>query len=263
LLVIVCALASFEGCSLAHDFDGLEASTGVGGGGGSGCVPRVCADVSPACGDLDDGCGNPLACGCAAPSSCDEGVCTCPTTPLSTLPKLANVATGNSGTGADWADVLNVKHSDDAGASTSVVLGPGERSRNLQVRDFGISELPSDATIASVTLNVCRWKATSNGNLSIRDEVVQLIVGGMLVPGTNLANDISWIWHSGTCEEFPYIWQVDGDVLSLTVEDVQDPFFGAHFVVKNPLTVGGDVPGEVGWMTMSVSYFEACAPTSE
>jgi hypothetical protein len=263
------------GCSLSHDIDGLVSETDTAGAGGAGaggvggqggvCVPRTCADASPACGEIDDGCGGPLTCGCTAPSACGaSGVCECPDAPLSTGPKAPGVATGNNGSGfVAWSNVNAARSSTDDGAVAVATLPATRRSKNLQIRRFDFAAVPDDATIATVTLTVCRWKGNNTGAISVKDDEVQLIVAGQIITPPNLAQDISWIYHGGTCEETEYVFSPSEMGIALSPADVRDEFFGANFVVKNPLTTGNDAIANVDWMKMSVEYFEACTPASE
>ncbi len=54
------------GDSVGNGGSGVGGSAGQGGDGGTGgvqCIPRSCEEQPGKCGEIDDGCGNPLPCG--------------------------------------------------------------------------------------------------------------------------------------------------------------------------------------------------------
>lgn len=74
--------AGVIGSACSSDSSSTDANTGGTAGDSGSCTPVTCASEGRSCGSLDDGCGATLSCGsCAAPASCNAGVCGCtPTT---------------------------------------------------------------------------------------------------------------------------------------------------------------------------------------
>lgn len=74
------------------DRDGAQTSDA---GDAATCVPRTCSQPVLACGDLDDGCGQPLTCACPAALTCGA-----------TVPNVCGVATPTCTNGWCWASPL-------------------------------------------------------------------------------------------------------------------------------------------------------------
>lgn len=258
------ALVLLGGCSLSHDFDGLVSGGGgePGGGGSPACVPRTCADASPSCGAIDDLCGAQLTCGCVAPATCEAGTCACPTVPMVTAPKVPRAAKANTGTGRSWTNVASVKTKAD-GVAASVIMPPQTHSMMLHAYGFDLDEVPDDASIDRVELTVCRWKEPEMPVVTAQDRDLELLLAGAVMPGTDVATDVGWTFHDGTCNEIEYAWTPDGQSLELTPADVKNDLFGVSLVVRNPGTSGGDVTAKVDWLTLSVSWLPSCTPESD
>lgn len=133
----------------------------------------------------------------------------------------------------------------------------------LHAYGFDLDEVPADATIERVSLTVCRWKEPEAPTITAQDRDLELLLGGVVTPSTDVATDVGWTFHGGTCLQVDYAWTPDGQSLQLLPADVKDDLFGVRFVVSNPGTSGGDVTANVDWIELSVAYLDACAERSE
>lgn len=272
-----------SGCSLTHDLDGLEAeggaatsssvassasSTGGGGGaggaGGGACTPRKCADVTPACGVLDDGCGGPLDCGCVAPGTCDAatGRCVCPPMPIVTPVLLPQVTDGTHGSGTAWSSVTSIKLKDAVPAHAT--LAAGARTLNLEASKFGFDTLlPDDAAIQSLSILICRWKSPSTAGLDVFDSSVRLLYAGQVVSQANEPAVSAWAYNGNHCQTLKYDWIPAGQTPPLDTAHAKDPAFGAVLVARAPSTNKASVVANVDWIGMSIAYTEFCLPMNE
>jgi hypothetical protein len=165
---------------------------GVGGaggsaGGGGACVAKGCADLLPACGMLDDGCGATLACGCPAPSTCGggkvAGECGCPELQERSPTAAINAMTS----GAPWQVASGVLAGSDDARATASAVAAGATSQRLRAHGFSFA-VPDGAVIEGFEVSIERSKS---GAASIEDESV-LLMKNLDYIGSNLGLAQDW-----------------------------------------------------------------------
>ncbi len=217
------------------------------------CFPATCATLAPKCGDLDDGCGNAITCGCTDPMSCGGGdilgQCGChQQQKTSKLPTAAfEVNTGNVG----WQNVNAVLASDDKYATTSSAVASGKLTNLLKVSAFDIS-LPKSAVVNGVEVDIER-SATSSSS-SLKDKEVRLLVGGNPLP-TVAAKTASW----GTSDS---IASYGGDTdlwgaTAISASQVEASDFGVSLSVT---ATASDTP-RVDAISVTVFFTDPTCPT--
>ncbi|MBK7585261.1 MAG: hypothetical protein IPI67_34365 [Myxococcales bacterium] len=183
-----------------------DAGTGGKDGGNDGsCFPTTCATLAPACGELSDGCGSSLSCGCQAPDSCGggsvKGVCGCTKKQSQThFPDAVfeQKITGN----VAWTTLDAAMASDDKWATTAAALATGKTTNQLKASAFGFA-LPANATVLGVEVSIERSAAGSGANL--KDQDVRVFVNGAPL-ATNGAKNQAWtptdaVWAYGGAAE--------------------------------------------------------------
>jgi hypothetical protein len=269
--------AALTACSLTHDLDGLEGAGGggattsssaastssAGGAGGAPCKPLTCAQISPKCGALDDGCGGPLDCGCLAPSACDlSGVCVCPPMPIVTPVVLPTKTDVTHGTGAAWTSAASATAKD--GVAAHATLTANTHTMNLEVSGFGFDQLiPTDAAIQSLSILACRWKTPSTTTQQVLDSAVRLLYAGHVLSQANVPSVTPWAYNNDKCQQVKYDWIPAGQSPPLDTAHVRDPAFGAVLVAKAPSTNTVSVVADVDWIGMSIAYTQTCLPMNE
>lgn len=276
------------GCSLAHDFEGLASSesTGTGGVGGASsasidassassgngstglsasaagstvgssssgaCVPtNSCATISPAYVG-DDGCGNPLQCGCDQGSVPDaaSGTCICTGQWIQSQgahPQHASQIMGHQ----TWSTPDAI--TEGATGSASVALADNQFSNHLQARGFDLA-LPAGAKVRHITATVCE-RQTGSG---VRDEHMRLLFD-FQTDGGDAKRDQSWPTN-GTCQPRDYEWPVAPNTTPLNYDAsvFEGPGFGIQLQVSN--SGPNASTAHVGYVTIRVDYEPACTP---
>ncbi len=208
--------------------DGSAGTGGKDSGADGSCFPTTCQSLAPKCGDLDDGCGNKLNCGCQAPDSCGgagtPGVCGC--TKKQSRTRFADAVfeakiTGNTA----WTNVADAALSDDKWATTAVALDAGKTTNQLKASAFGFT-LPPKAVVLGVEIGIER--SALGSATALKDKEVRVLVKGVAL-ATNGASAAAW---STTDAEAKYgsgteLW----GATSISPADVQAADFGVLLTV--------------------------------
>jgi hypothetical protein len=170
-----------------------------------------------------------------------------PTTFAAVTTPVRNAGTGTNVTGVGtvaWTSPGNVI-SDNNSYATVAVSG-GAISNYLQATNFGFS-IPTEATITGITVTIGRFESATGTGTDVRDNVVQLIKGGV-VTGTNLAvTGTDWpttetaLAYGGTTN----LW---GN--TLTPADINASNFGVALAV----TSSNSRTASVDYMQIQVTY---------
>jgi hypothetical protein len=240
------------------DSDGLCRSTsqiaGGGGGGGSpdGCFPATCDKLAPACGALDDGCGNTLDCGCTPPNTCGGGdvlgQCGCHRAQVATHSPDAAFQQTVTGSVA-WQNVDNARLSDDQYADTASAMASGKITNLLKVSAFSFA-LPANAVVTGVQVDIERSAPAG----AIKDQEVRVQVGGKPSPN---ALDKSAAWDtSDASASYGGPSELWGEA-EIKVSDVNATDFGVSLTAT---ATASDTP-KVDAISITV-YFDdpACPP---
>jgi len=235
-----------------------DGSAGTGGADGSNdgnCFPVACATLAPKCGELDDGCGNKIQCGCSAPYTCGGGAkqdeCGC--TREQSQKRSPDAAFEQKVTGnADWQSVSSVLASDDKWATTAANLSVGQVTNLLKASAFNFT-LPKDAAVKGVEVSIERSAATSAS--SLKDKEVRVLVGGN--PLATVANkNIAWATSDG---EASYGSATDlWGATSISKAQVEAADFGVSLTVT---ATAADTP-RVDAISMTVHFEDPSCPAS-
>jgi hypothetical protein len=160
-----------------HSSAKIDGSAGVGGdSGGDSCFPNTCDKLAPACGEIDDGCGHTLSCGCTAPDTCGGGelLGQCGCHAQASVERSGDAAFQVPASGSvAWNNPDNALKSDDQYADTASAMAAGKVTHELKVSAFGFA-LPQNAAVTGVGVRIER----SSANGAIKDQAVRVQVGG-------------------------------------------------------------------------------------
>jgi RHS repeat-associated protein len=169
------------------------------------------------------------------------------TTAVSQGPKDGTSATSN-GAGTAWTNPSNALTSDSSFATAT--LGAGATSQLLTVTGFNFS-VPSSAAVVGLSVNVER-KATGilNGG-NIRDNVVQLVSGGVAVGSNKAITGTNWP-TTGAVQS--YGGSSDTWGAGLTAANVNASGFGVEVQAKDPGTGKATATANVNDIQVTVYY---------
>lgn len=233
---------------------GLSASGGTGGkdGGPDGsCFPTTCQTLAPKCGDLDDGCGNTLTCGCTAPFTCGGGAkpgeCGCSKQQSKTRPADAVFEAKVTGNVA-WTGVSEAAQSDDKWATAA--LDAGKTTNQLKASAFGFS-LPVGALVKGVEVSVERSAQGSASALTDKD--VRVLVKGAPL-ATNGAKNAAWPTADAAAKygSATELW----GATAITLAEVQAADFGVLLTVS----ASAAATARVDAITLTVHYEDPACP---
>lgn len=262
---LLCA-GALVACNVAFDVEGLsdeyrsvtvhgDAGVATGGAGSfPGCVPHSCATVSPACGDLDDGCGKLLRCGCAEPATCVQGQCVCGDEVSMQVRKPGFLDSKADSGDSAWASVNQAQNSENKYAEVS--LDPAAMSQFLTATEFGF-DIPDDATVTGVELLLERKRTALSGSGTINDHTIRLLKDGAL-SGTNKAADLDWPSAELTLS---YGGESDAWGLTFSPADIDKSTFGVAVRVKNVATKA-EMMAQVDSILLRVYFKPKCGPLS-
>lgn len=233
---------------------GSGGSGGIGGkdGGGDGsCFPTTCDTLAPKCGDLDDGCGNQLTCGCQAPFTCGGGAkpgeCGCSKKQSRTRSADAVFEAKVTGSVA-WASVGEAALSDDKWATAA--LDAGKTTNQLKASAFGFA-LPANAVVKGVEVSLERSAQGSASALTDKD--VRVLVKGAPL-ATNGAKSTAWPTTDATAKygSATELW----GATAITLAEVQAADFGVLLTVA----ASAAATARVDAISLTVHYEDPACP---
>ena len=171
----------------------------------------------------------------------------CPTVgPTTVGPRFAGTGT-NSGT-ATWNNPGNVNSNDNIFTVTNNISNNGN-SGILSATNFGFS-IPSNATINGVQVTIGRFASGS----VVRDNVVQLIIGGTQTGNNKAVTGNGTDWPTGAANEATRLYGGVSDLwgTALTAAQVNASNFGVALVARN--TSGNTRTASVDYIQIAVTY---------
>jgi len=150
-----------------------------------------------------------------------------------------------------WLNPTGIS-ADDA-SYTTVGLKQDQISDYLQATNFGFN-IPEDATISGIQVEIDRYASNFIGNTRIRDENVRLVKAGTIV-GDNKADTGSYWPLSGTNKSYGAgneLWGAEWTPAEINATD-----FGAALSVKNLSTLGISYTAYVDYIRITVTYTNA------
>jgi hypothetical protein len=233
--------------------DGSAGTGGKDAGGDGSCFPTTCATLAPKCGDLNDGCGATLTCGCEAPFTCGgggkPGECGC--TKAQSLTRRPDAVFEQKVTGGvAWTGLGDADESDDTWATTASALDAGKTTNQLKASAFGFV-LPAKAEVKGVAVAIERH-ATGSAT-ALKDGEVRVLVKGIPL-STNGAKTASWptvdaVASYGSATE---LWGAS----SITKADVEASDFGVLLTV----TATASATPRVDAITVTVHFDDPACP---
>lgn len=259
------ALAIFvaaSGCAYDYDaaFAGAVSSAGgassVGGAGGetsAGGAATVASTIGAGGAggreatttDASASTGLP-PCVCAPPGACDaNNVCMCPASV--TIERLPTIGEGTNAGNKGWSNVGFITVPDANAAS--VILGNGQSSEQLTARGFDFNEIPNDATLTGIHVDIDRCRTVEASPVDVVDTWLRMSSGGAAVGAGVPAQTWGACGSGGGGYEFP----VTG-IAPVTLKSD----FGIQLRIKNQAT--GSATGYVNYVKATVTFKPTCAP---
>ena len=276
-LVVLAFWSGLFGCTYAHDIDGLTSgpeSTTHDAGGEAGldaladegpadappCVPITCADITPRCGPIPDGCASTITCACVAPSTCGaDGMCACPEVPVYAEAAPKRVQTDNDnypGNPVSWDTPMGAAASGGDRATSTLPVNVNSMRLHATRFDFAV---PPDATISGIELFLVKSAdPQGSGSGTIDDYKIALLKAGN--QQGDRTQDVDWPLVDKT---FRYGSATDGWGTTWVPADVNDSeSFGAVVRAHNGSASGNTVTARVDFIQIRVHYFPKCQALS-
>lgn len=212
-------------------------ASGAGGEGGSDPTVTTTTDSSTSTG---------MPCVCAPPGACDgSNVCVCPASVVAE--RYPAIGEGTNGGNAGWTDVGFITAPD--GSAAFVQLGNNQASEQLTARGYDFSEIPNDATILGIRLEIDRCRTVEASPVDVQDTYLRLVSAGNVVGAGPSLGTWGNCGGPGGSYEFP--------VAGISPAQLKNDF-GAQLRIKNFQT--GTATGYVNSLKMTVTYQPTCAP---
>ena len=231
--------------------DGGGGTGGKDGGNDGSCFPTTCETLAPKCGDLDDGCGDTISCGCQAPFTCGggskQGECGC--TKKQSQKRFADAIFEQKITGnVAWTNLNDAALSDDKWATA--VLDASKTTHQLKASAFGF-QLPDKAVILGVELAIER--SAQGSATALKDQDVRVLVKGAPL-ATNGAMPDAWPTTDAvaTHGSATSLW----GATSISRADVMAPDFGALLTV----TASAAATSRVDAISITVHFEDPACP---
>lgn len=253
--VLVLSACAFDYDGAFADFDGSGGSAGTGlaattttAASSKAASAAITTSVASTTASTVDAASSStgMPCICAPPGTCDgNDVCQCPGTV--TIERYPTIGEGTNAGNQGWSNVGAVTVPDAAAAT--VHLGNNQFSEQLTARGFDFNEIPDDATILGLRVDMDRCRVVQASPVDVKDAFLRLSSGGNVVGAE--ANLGTWgnCGGAGGSYDFPTAGLSPG----LLKSD-----FGVQLRIRNEAT--GTADAYLNYVKMTVTFDPTCAP---